>query len=131
MIDLLYALAGLPVGALVAIPAYRAGRRQRIEGINYKQRWENALELLAGEGRLTEEEVAAITESPEPEEAENPYADMYSEDRAEVAVARAKNGLPPDDDLADMYSEDRAEVLAARAKYARRQPSEPAREIES
>lgn len=42
---------------------------------------------------------------------------MATWDRAAIEVERAKNGLPPVDDLAGMATWDKADVLKARARY--------------
>ncbi len=42
---------------------------------------------------------------------------MFSEDRRDMEIARAKAGLPPLDNLTGMFSEDIRDVMKARAMH--------------
>lgn len=96
------------------------------EHIDYKDRWLAAVKLLGGEGQLTDEQVTEITRgataSPQAVRdlkglSQEVLNDMFSDDRRDLEIARAKNGLPPIDDLNDMFSDDIRDVMKARAKY--------------
>jgi hypothetical protein len=94
----------------------------------YKQRWLSAVKLMQQEGQLTDKQVAKLlpaapkqTSVKERSDRQKMLDEMFSEDRAELAVERAKKGLPPEDDLKGMYSEDIVEVEKARVKYAYKQ----------
>lgn len=103
---------------------YTSAANEQIE--KYRQRWLNALEVMKGEGQITEAQYTELIEAAKPPPpAEREYRhpdqarldDMYSEDRADLEVARAKAGLAPADDLDDMFSEDIKRVLKARVKH--------------
>lgn len=93
----------------------------------YKHRWEEALALLAGEGKLTDEQLAKLA-PPAPQElkvlassqspSKLPKLSGTDYDRAQTEIQRAKNGLPPADSLEGMSSFDYHRVLQARIKYA-------------
>lgn len=118
-------LLGAAAGALVLWRALPSRLRQHVD---YRQRWEAAVGLLGTQGRLTPEQVSQVTgrtagkpePAPVPGQARNAVLrelhDMTSWDRKDLEIARAKQHLPPVDDLQGMASWDKAAVLKARAK---------------
>ena len=118
-------LLGAVAGAVILWRLLPARLRQHVD---YKQRWEDAIGLLGTQGQLTQEQVDALTAgeraATEPAATPQPAApatlkilhSMASWDRKDAEIARAKNGLPPLDDLAGMASWDQKDVLKARAK---------------
>jgi hypothetical protein len=124
-------LAGVVAGAapcsLIIIELTRRLRRKPANQ-DYKERWLTAISLLGDEGQLTGEQLTQLAASSavaEPVSSPVPAAgtglhDMFSSDRADMEIARARNGKPPLDDLADMFSSDKKAVLKARAKYGTR-----------
>jgi hypothetical protein len=134
MIEVL--LAGLLAGGLAGAGtttaiAYRALRR-RPAHVDYQERWLQAVSLLGQEGRLTDEQVASLSGDgvTAPPVAATPADDqalldaMSSWDRRQLAVRRARSGLPPLDSLRGMESWDQRVVLEARAQQARRKKRE-------
>lgn len=99
----------------------------RVNNVDYKERWLEAVALLGDEGRLTPEEVRRIsgeqtlTERVETAKISNEMKtslrSMASWDRADLEIQRAKEHKPPLDDLVGMSSWDKADVLKARVKY--------------
>jgi hypothetical protein len=116
-----------PTGLLVGI---WLARRTVTEAANkeigkYRERWQSAVKLLQVEGKITDEQYEELLAKPEPKQISSNrserqliFDEMYSEDRADLEVARAKQGLPPEDDLQGMWSEDIARVMKARIKNA-------------
>jgi len=133
---------GVVVGFLVALALAAPRKRRAVEAAKrstreaiyaedkhlYERRWQSAVELLGAEGALSPEQIKEIT-APTPIVQVLPPAvaedgsyslsllhSMYSEDRRDLEVERAKNGLPRVDDLEGMFSEDVSAVLRAHAK---------------
>lgn len=114
-------LAGIFLGVTGTLRLIPKGRTVNID---YRQRWEDAVALL-GEGQLTDEQVrkispepsrvAVIHDKPTPEILRTLHS-MASWDRKTIEIQRARNGLPPVDDLAGMASWDKKAVLLARAE---------------
>jgi hypothetical protein len=118
---LLEIICALLVGAVVGSVVMK--RRM----IDYKGRWKEALALLEEEKKATAQLEEGLLTSEQIEqrkqeryEAENRQViqrrlhGMFSEDRAELEIQRAKKSLPPLDDLDGMFSEDIAAVMKAR-----------------
>lgn len=122
---------------------YRILPQRLRQHADYRERWQAAVRLLGAEGRLTGEQVAEILApaagqpSPGPVQPASslprPAASargkaaagtslqvlhgMFSKDRRDLEIERARNGLPPLDDLAGMFSSDIREVMKARARH--------------
>lgn len=124
---------GSVIGAFAAWRATLRYVRPKIENIDYKDRWETAVEVLMYEGRLTEDELQRITAPTAPvlrapegsmllteaiEVDQSTLYKMFSSDRRAIEIARAQAGLPQQDDLKGMYSSDIRAVMLARAKGA-------------
>jgi hypothetical protein len=91
-------------------------RAKMVDERMYKRRWEEAVRLMPGEGRLSETEAALIL-APGTGQGMLPCGQGYSSDRARTEVRRAKAGLPPADNLELMSSGHVRKVHAARIKY--------------
>lgn len=101
--------------------------------IDYRQRWEDAVALLAAQGTLTDEQVQKAGRVPAPEaQMQIPVQSsakasvqpsqallhgLASWHRRDIEVTRAEKGLPPVDDLQGMASWHQRDVLEARARY--------------
>lgn len=99
-------------------------RATTVKNPDYKERWLAAVELLGTEGSLSEDQVRQLTAdtpsgSVAAEIVTHPLQEMpgFSSDRRKVEIARAKAGLPPQDNLEGMFSSDIRKVHEARAKY--------------
>jgi hypothetical protein len=105
--------------------------KARAEDLTYKDKWMAAVKLLGEEGRLTPEQIEQIT-GPKHQPVkelndelllypdQKQFRSMSSWDRRDLEVQRARQGLPPADDLKGMSSWDRKDVLKARMKFADR-----------
>ncbi len=90
----------------------------------YKERWKQNTELLMIEGKLSPEDAKKLMldrvgkEPAKPAEQGKPQTlPTLSSDRRDLEIARAKQGLPPYDDLKGMFSSDVRRVLEARIQY--------------
>lgn len=135
LIPVIAFLAGIAMGATI-LWSLLSARIKHPEHIDYKQRWEDAVGLLGAQGQLTKEQVDRITVPQEVREQSLPPVhqqlplppnmpsaatqrqlhSMATWDRAAIEIERARNGLPPVDDLTGMASWDKKAVLIARAK---------------
>ncbi len=118
-----FLLGGAVSAPVVATVAYRTAKAQlpKVEDtVNYKEAWENSLQMIVDGGQITEAQLKAITPAP-PRELEAAPALTRKEGtsfhRAQVEIARAKNGMFPADNLDGMSSHYRSEVELARIKY--------------
>lgn len=117
---LFFAFTGLGAAGGVITSRYRQPARPA-EHADYKERWEHAVALLGGEGRLTGEQVRRITGGEQAPTVGSGVSRkqlhaMTSSDRASIEIARARKGLPPFDDLQLMTVRDKGLVWEARAK---------------
>jgi hypothetical protein len=98
---------------------------QRKSGIDYKDRWQRAVEYLDTEGKLTDKQVQKLLGGAKTAGApaalpQEQLDGMISSHRCKLEVDRAKAGYPPADDLGGMISSHVATVMEARLKYAGR-----------
>lgn len=89
------------------------------KNIDYKERWESALDILTHENKITRaqfRQLMGIEEvPPEPRELRQYDLERLSSiDRRKIAVKRAELGLPPVDDLDGMFGWDAYRVSRAR-----------------
>lgn len=118
-----FAMGLLGGGGAVAVTALRFFRPRQVD---YKERWLQAVRLLGQEGRVTDEQLASL-KGPVPARPRAPFPSqgnaqrelntMHSSDRRTLEIERARNGLPPLDNLNGMHSSDKRQVLAARTRY--------------
>jgi hypothetical protein len=107
--------------------------KMRADENTYKIRWQEAIELLQGEGKITDEQLKQITPT-EPlgfgakiakaiakSDQQQALQCMSSRDRRELEITRAKEGLAPIDNLEGMASRDAAAVRQARMRYGTEQ----------
>lgn len=99
-------------------------RATAAKNLDYKERWLAAVSLLGSEGALSDEQIQQITAGASGGAAavstDRPLLRKgpgFSSDRADIEVARAKAGLPPQDNLKGMFSSDIRRVEIARAKH--------------
>lgn len=104
--------------------------RRYKQHIDYKQRWQDAIRLLAEQGQLSEDQVRRISGNASPVAPPGEVQpaslrtlhSLATWDRKELEISRAREGLPPVDDLKGMASWDITAVLKARAKYSPKNP---------
>ena len=121
LVVLSFVLGGA-TGAVVVLRSQRPASttKQPADEGQYKQLWQEAVNLLGLTGRLSDEQIASIMPSkplPAARVDKLPSMPGYSSDRRDTEIARAKAGLPPADNLAGMYSSDIRKVHQARIEY--------------
>lgn len=109
-------------GVFSAATALVMRRRSRAtDGGEYKQLWGEAINLLATNGQVTDEQLKRIMptrQNATPSRDQGlPQGEGFSEHRRDIEVARARAGLPPADNLKGMFSEHVCEVHQARIMY--------------
>lgn len=123
--------AGVTAGVLFARKVITDQANKEIE--EYRQRWKKALALLNSEGKITDKQLEAATDTHQKQvvvSAPTPVAStttswptqrqlssMWSEERRKLEIQRAEAGLAPVDSLNGMWDSDVRKVLEARLRH--------------
>lgn len=119
MMELLFFLLGIAIAAPITALHIRRkhGEKMRADATKYEDLYKGALDLMSSGGMITDDQLKRLMPAQSTGATKLPQGTGISAHRRDIEIARARQGLPPADNLEGMISAHVRDVERARIKH--------------